>query len=106
MYAALKYLSFMSACMILWVHVLFTYQNMCIALKIQLLHLKLDFFTLKSSEGFAALCWHVHVSVTCVGCIPVCSYHSPGQSRDQLSAGWVHTAAFAPVIWTKLESEL
>ena len=38
-----------------WLHVLFTSQNMWIMLKIQLLHLKLYFFTLKSIEGLAAL---------------------------------------------------
>ena len=35
--------------------VLFTYQNMCIMLKIHLVHLKSDFITLKSIEGLAAL---------------------------------------------------
>ena len=36
--------------------VLLTYQNnMCITLKSQLLHLQLDFITLKSSDGLAAL---------------------------------------------------
>ena len=34
---------------------LICYQNMCLTLKILLLHLKLDFMTLKSGEGWAAL---------------------------------------------------
>ena len=38
--------------MMLWMRVLLTYQNMCITLKS---HLQLDFITLKSSEGLAAL---------------------------------------------------
>ena len=38
MYAFLNSLLFMSACMTLWMRVLFMYQNMCITLKIQLLH--------------------------------------------------------------------
>ena len=53
MYAALNSVSFMSACMTLRMRVLFTDQNMCITLKIQLIHLKLDFITLKFSEGLA-----------------------------------------------------
>ena len=36
-------------------HVLFTYPNGCITLKIQLLHLKSDFIMLKSGEGLAAV---------------------------------------------------
>ena len=45
----------MSASMMLWMLVPLTYQNMCITLKILLLHLKSDFITLKSSEELAAL---------------------------------------------------
>ena len=36
-------------------HGLFIYQNKCIMLKIELVHLKSDFITPKSSEGLAAL---------------------------------------------------
>ena len=51
-------------CMLHWVHVSMydvldvcsiTYQDMCIMLKIQKLHLKSGFITLKSSEGLVAL---------------------------------------------------
>ena len=35
--------------------VLFTYQNMCIMLKFQTLHTKMDFITRKPSKGLAAL---------------------------------------------------
>ena len=38
--------SFMFACMMSWVYVLFIYQNMCIMLKIRWLHWKLDFVSL------------------------------------------------------------
>ena len=41
--------------MTLWMRVLFTYQNMGITVKIQLLHFKPVFITLKSSERLAAL---------------------------------------------------
>ena len=54
MYAALLV---MLACM-MWMCVLFTYQNVCISLKIQLLRLKSDFMTLESSAGLAALISH------------------------------------------------
>ena len=40
MYAAFSSISFMLACMILWVRVLFTYQNTFITLNFQLLHCK------------------------------------------------------------------
>ena len=46
----------MLACMNSWMCVLVTYQNMCITLKIQLLHLKSDFITFKFIEGLVALC--------------------------------------------------
>ena len=39
----------------MWMRTLFTDQKMCIMLKIKLLVLKLDFITLKSNEGLAAL---------------------------------------------------
>ena len=55
MYAVFNYLSFMLAPMTLWMCVLFAYQIMGIILKIQLIHLKSDFMTLKSSEGFSAV---------------------------------------------------
>ena len=55
MYAALNYLPFVSACMTLWMHFLFFYQSMRIMLKIHLLHLKLDYVTLESRNGLAAL---------------------------------------------------
>ena len=42
MSAVFSSLSFMLACMTLWICVLLTYQNMCIMLKIQSLHLKWD----------------------------------------------------------------
>ena len=38
-----------------WMRVLFTYQKICIVLQIQLLHLKCNFFRLKSSEGLTAV---------------------------------------------------
>ena len=53
--AALTSLPVMSACMILWKCVLFTRPNMSIMHKIPILHLKLDFITLVSREGLAAL---------------------------------------------------
>ena len=52
-YTALHSHSFMLACTT-WIHDLFTYQNMCIMLKIPLLYLKSDFITLKSLEELAA----------------------------------------------------
>ena len=67
MYAGLKSLLFMLACMTLLMCVLFTYQSMCIMPEIQLLHLKLDFLTLKSSEGSADLQSAMAVSLPSVG---------------------------------------
>ena len=55
MYAALNSQSFMLVCVTSWMRVLLTYENMCIMLKIQLLHLQLGFITLKSTEELAAL---------------------------------------------------
>ena len=39
----------------MWIHILFAYQNMYIILKIQLLHLKLDFITLHQRVGSSAV---------------------------------------------------
>ena len=55
MYAVLNSLSFMLRCVMLLMHILFSYQNMCIMGKIWLLHLKSNFITLRSSEGLAGL---------------------------------------------------
>ena len=55
MYAASNSQSFMLACIMSSMRVLFTYQNMCIILKIQLLHIRSDFVTLKSVGGLAVL---------------------------------------------------
>ena len=50
--------------MTLWMRILFTPPNICVTLKVQLLLLKSDFITLKSSGGLAALLI-VHVSCRC-----------------------------------------
>ena len=55
MCAALNSQSFMSACVMSWMCVLFAYQNIGITHKIQVLHLKSNFITLKSFEGLSAL---------------------------------------------------
>ena len=62
MFAALNSQSFMLARTTSWMPVLFTYENMCITLEIQLSDLKMDFIALKSIGGLAALpfssCFH------------------------------------------------
>ena len=54
--AVLMSLSVVLACLILWMHVLFTHPSISIAHKIQFLHLKSGFIIFMSGEGLAALC--------------------------------------------------
>ena len=55
MYVALNSHLFMWACMAWWMNALFTHQYVCVRLKDQVLHLEMDFSTLKSICGLAAL---------------------------------------------------